>query len=476
MRLVWVSFLAFWLCSFGHWVSADTVVIEARLDRPANDVAALLEPLRAELMSRGASALPGELARRLEAAGAPPARADAGLRLDFIEAIDRSYKLWISGSFAECLAALQPLLAEAHRSPADIAADSHLGSSVHKGLVTLALCQHRLGDERASRDTMLELLRSFELEVSKAQYGAEAVELFVRARAEAKAAASGALTVRSLDASAAIFINERFAGIGRFARAALSPGRYRVFAQVGTKQSRLHVVQIEPGENVSLELDAEQERSLTTAPWFGYSFEDREQRVRREQSYAARLGAALAASSVVVIGLDERDGRTYAYGAVIDAMEGKEVRRGSISMEPLASPQLQRALGRFLMGEPPAAGILVSGSAQPSVRGTSPTPGAAAPKLWPGWKWLAASGAIGGLGAGTTLLVLDGSCTTTAPRGAKCPDLRDYKVGGIISLSTGVAMAAVATWFFLREGDDDRSAFWAAPSDGGAMAGLLVSW
>lgn len=474
-RFVWIWCLGFSLCFMGSAARADLVVIEASVDARTDEDAARLEPLRAELISRGAIGAPEDLARRLETTGSMPARLHPGLRLDFVEAIARSYKLWISGSFGECVAALRPLIDEAHRNPADVVADPRLGASVYKGLVTLALCEHRLGNERLSRDAMIELLRSTDLEVSKSQYGAEAVELFSRARLEAKALASGALTVKSLDESAAVFINERFAGVGKFARAALIPGRYRVFAQVGARQSRVHMVEIGPGENVSLELDAERESRLITSPWIGYSFEDREQRARREQSYAARLGAEISAGSVIVVGLDQSDGRSFAYGVVVDVAGNQELRRGSISMESSDSRRLQRALARFLLGDPPEAGISV-GAGLPPAPGTATSSGRAAPRLWSGWKWLAVGGSLGGIGGGTALLVLDGSCTKAAPSGMKCPDLRDYKIGGVIALSSGVALAAIATWLFVRSSDDDRSPLWVAPSADGAMAGVRATW
>lgn len=477
MRSLWMMSIGLLLSWLSQSAQADTVVLDARLSSDAgDDVAELLAPLTQELESRGARLATRALTKSLEGSGSRPSRMGKGLRTDFVEAVDRGYKQWISGNFSECVAAMQPLLDEAHRNPADIASDARFAAAVYKALVASSLCHRRQGNTIASRDAMVELLRSFDIEVSKAQYGAEAQELFARTRTEVKAAPSGAISVRSLDDNAAIFINERFARVGQVSRADMIPGRYRVFAQVGRLQSRVHLVDIKPGDNVTLELDAELEQSIvTSAQWAGLVFAGREQRAQREVSYSSRVGHLMGADAVIVVGLDKREGRSIAYGVRIDVARGKELRRGSIAIEPPASPELQRSLARFLLGDPPAEGISVLGMNPPlSVR--SPETQSAPSRHWPGWKWTMTGAAIAGLGAGGVLLVLDGTCTKAPPSGMKCPDLRDYNLAGIFSLSAGAALGVAATWLFFEERRGGGSAFLLAPSDDGAVVGMQGRW
>ena len=66
------------------------------------------------------------------------------------------------------------------------------------------------------------------------------------------------------------------------------------------------------------------------------------------------------------------------------------------------------------------------------------------------WKWMAGVGAIVGFGLGTTLLVLDGNCTSDPVAPAlECPSVIETTMGGVISVASGVVLAG-ATWFMFR--------------------------
>lgn len=464
-------------------VIADAVAIEVMVRDVQTEGSSLLAPFFDELASRGVSRWDGELLRRFEERSSLPVRTNAGLRTNFVEAVDSAYKLWLSGEFRECTAALQVLLDEAHSNPFDASADPRVGPAVFKLLVGLSLCHHRLGDEAASRKAMTELLRSFDGEVSKGQFGVEAFELFVRVRSDQKALTSGSLTVRSFDEVAAIFINERFVKVGQASRAGLAPGRYRVFAQVGQRPGRLHLIEVKPGEVSTVDLDPAFEQAVVTASGRGsLVFADLEDRARSESSYATRVGTTVSASMVLVVGVNEKAGKPVVYGAAIDVAKGAELRRASILLGDAAGrPLAMRSLARFLMGDPREAGVEIEGpnprtALLPSLRGASLRDHETA--RWGGWKWLFTGTAIAGAGAGATLLLLDGECTATPPSNMRCPNLHDYRLGGLVLSGAGVTLGGIATWLWLseRSARSGETALRVNPTRGGVTAWISVPW
>ena len=476
-RFSFVACLLVVLCAAAR-ASAGTIVLESHVGERSRGAAEILAPLYDELGNREVQRSYPEVGQRFETLASRPSQVGAGLPAGFTDQLERGYKLWITGQFQPCVAALQPLVDEAHRNPAQVSSNPRLGAAVHKGLVGLSLCHQRLGDSKSARATMLELLRSFDAEVSKGQFGSEAYDLFINVRTEARTGSLGSLTVRSTDETAAIFFNERFVKLGEAARVDLIPGTYRVFAQLGKSQGRVHIVEIKPSVPMTLELDPVFERTVVTTPeWSGLAFRDKAERDRHEPSYAARFGVAVAAMSVIVVGIDTRNGRSIAYGALIHSATGKEQRRASVVLDNVSPPERLRALARFLTGDQPADGLEVQLSPNAAVIATAQAGRSGARSSHNSvWKWAATAGAVSALGAGVTLLVLDGSCTEDPPRGQVCPDLRDLSTAGYITLGAGVALGAVATLLWLGERSPSRSesALWVMPGDGGAVAGISL--
>lgn len=466
------------IAASSRMAAAETIVIESHVGPRAKGTAEVLSPFYEELERREVLRSYPKVGQRFEVRISAPSQQEPGLSADFPDAVERAYRLWLAGKFPEAIAAMQPLVEAAHHNPASIANNPKLGAAVFKGLVTLALCQHRLGNEASSKEAIVELLRSFEVEVGKAQYGAEAYEIFTRVRAEVKASASGALSIHATDEKAAIYINERFIELGDVSRTELIPGRYRVFAQLGKKQGRLHSVEVKAGSKIQLEVDPDFESMFVTTPaWTGLSFVNRDEREKREGELAARFGEAIEVMGVIIVGLDVRNQRSIAYGALINSVTKKELRRASVVLDSLPPPERLRALARFLTGEQAADGIEVY-EARPVSSVAGPAPMVARRAPWGGWKWAAGGGAIAGLGTGIGLLILDGNCSSDPPVG-KCPDVYDLKFGGYVGIGAGVALGAVATWLWLRERTPEerekpRTTFWVLPSRSGGFAGITM--
>lgn len=462
---------------------ADTVVLESHVATRDKSFAPLLGPVFDELAQREARSGYEAVGRAFERAASTPPATAAGVPADFAARADAGYRMWLEGKFKEALAALVPLVELAHRNPGAIANDGKLSTAVFKALVAISLCHQRLGDDTSAFATMAELARSFELEVTKGQYGSEAYELFQRTRRAAREQGTGTLVVRSRDEAAAIIINERIIKIGELERTEALPGRYRVLAQHGKDLGRIITIEVKPRERAEVVLDPEFERTVVTTPeWTGLLFRDRAEREQREVEHAARFGAAVGASGVIVLGTDLRNQRLVAYGALVNAATGKEVRRASVVIDTLPPPARLRSLARFLTGDEPNDDIEVyQPEAKPDEVVASGEPSAgrrARGDRWSGWRWLATGGAVAGVGAGIGLYLLDGNCAGSQS-GSVCLDVYDTKTAGMLAGGTGLALGAVATWLWLsRDAEPGRERTaqgpLVAPTRGGAMVGW--SW
>lgn len=460
-----------------------TIVLESHVEARASSTGALLAPLFDELAKRQVVRRYEDVGQRFEARSSLPSVVGAGLPTDLVEQVEKGYQLWVRGQFKPAIATLQPLVEVAHRNSGAVAANSRAGAAVFKALVAISLCQQRLGNASASEAAMTELLRSFDAEVSRGQFGVEANDLYRRIRDEARTRGFASLSVRSLDESAVIYLNERFLKVGEATRSDLLPGRYRLLVQVGKRQGRVHLVELKVGESVRLEIDPAFEASLVTSPeWSGFVFRDRVEREQREVELAARFGTAAEALGVIVVGVDIKGDRSVAYGALINPVTGKELRRGSVVIDTSPSPDRLRALARFLTGDKPIDGVEVHDGlrdANPRLGSSLTTSGQVNAGRSGGsgpWKWIATGSAVAGIGAGVTLLLLDGACTSDPPPEMRCPDLRDLRTAGFVGVGVGLAIGAVATWLWISDRKDNHrgTALWIAPTEGGGMAGVSL--
>lgn len=394
--------------------SAGGVAVESVAGTRDKAVAQVLAPIFEELARRGYRAGYKEVGKAFEAAGSRPSRVAAGQLADLPDRIDQAYRLWITGKFEEGRAALRPLIDEAHQNPSSAISNIKVGPAVFKALVGLAMCNHRLGDDTGAWAAMVELVRSFDAEVTKAQFGVEAFTLFQQVKKEARAAPSGTLSVRAASPTAAIYINERFAKIGEISRADLVPGTYRVIAQLGPDFGRAYDIEVKSGAKAELVVDPEFERAVMTGPeWTGLAFHDRGDREQREVEVASRLGGGLGELGVIVVGVDLRKERNVAYGALINASTGKEIRRASVVIDTLPPPARLQSLARFLVGErTPLDGVEVHQivdrpKPQPGVTITA-TPPPPAPSIFTTRRKISAGLGLLGLGSAVAGVVMHG--------------------------------------------------------------------
>lgn len=356
---MWAMALAL-VCAVGASARAGGLALESVAGERDQAQSAMLRPLFEELARLGYAGVAPRLAEALAAKRARPSRA-GGLPADYLAQIERAYEAYLGGDFAAAKAALEPLVALARHNVAEVAGNGKLAPGLLKAHVGLAMAHQRLGASAAAAAVMAEIVRSFDAEVTKGQFGSEAYALYQQAKKQAKAAAKGTLSVRVADPATVVYVNERFAKTGELLGAELPAGTYRVLAQLGPRFGRVVEVKITPGAAVELSLDPAAEHALAFGPEFsGLAFRDRAEREAQEVAVSARVGRELGEAGVVVAGVDLRKGKLVAYAALVNATTGNQVRRASVVVENLPPPARLHALAHFVVsGGEPGEGVEV---------------------------------------------------------------------------------------------------------------------
>jgi hypothetical protein len=451
---------------------AGGIVLEAyNGERPA-DASRLLSPILDELAARGFSG--GDtLARTYEGKVSRPGQTPKGLPGDFAAQIDGGFKAWVGGRFVDAIKTLGPLVDLAHDNSGLIAKDQSLRDPLLKGLIALALSQQRNGDQGATKSTFAEIVRSYpEAQLTRSTYGAEAVDLFEQVRHEISAAGKGKLTIE-VDGNAVVFVDERYGAVGT-TTLDLVPGEYRVCALSVDKQpSRSHRMIVRPNENPKLTIDVGLDRALVTTAWTGFLFANAGDRENHEGTYAAHIAVQIGATAVAVVGIDQVRGRPAIVGSLVSMSNGREIRRASVAMEPDPSTERLKALARYLAGDEPAAGLEVQtpGAAPVHVGDDRRDDNRPSTSRWGGWKWLAAGGAVVGLGVGGYLAYEDGRCQDTPQPGRSCANVYATSPADYIALGAGAALAGVAIYLFATGDSHPAHTAYVVPAAGGALVG-----
>jgi hypothetical protein len=453
------------------------VVLESYTgERPA-DAARLLAPVLEEL-SRRDYAAGDTIARAYEAQASRPAITPGGLPSDFAAQVDRGFKAWVGGRFDEAVKILVPLVESAQANSGAFAKDPTLRDPLLKGLIGLSLAYQRIGDLSAMRAAFAEIMRSFpDAQLSRAIYGPDAQQAFDQYKRDVQAGGRGKLTVKLVDDTGVVFINEAYRAVGS-TTVELLPGEYRVLVMMNKQPSRNHRVSVRAGSDSTIEIDAKLDQAIRTAGFTGLSFANQPDRDGQEAQYAQRFAKVVGASAVAVVGIDEVHGRTAVVGSLISLQSGRELRRASIPVEPDPSRDKLRALARFLAGDDPAPGLDVtfsggageapSGAARRHVDDDKPSSGG----RWGGWRFVTAGVAVAGLATGVVLVSLDGKCPEEPPAGQQCNDFYATATPGYAALAGGALFAGLSIYLFATH----HSAPVVTPTSGGATVGFATRW
>jgi len=454
------------------------IVVESFTGARPVEATKALQPVLRELAARGFLAGPDAVGAKLEAQVSRPALSAQGLPADFAEQIERGHRAWIAGTFDQAVAVLGPIVDAAHANSGAFARNPGIRERLHKALIALALSHQRRGDPSAARATLGELLRSFpDAQVTKGTYGPDAATLFEQTRKEHAAAARGRLLVKLANENAEVFINERLERKGTTVKE-LTAGEYRVLVQLADQQSRTHVVTIKANEEVTLTVDLAFDAAVHSSPeWTGFAFATAADRERSEAGYAAQLAKWVGGAGVVVVGFDQVRGRPAIVGSLVSLVNGREIRRASLALEPAPAEERLRALARFLAGEVATADLDVQIAGEPGELSPLTGPNADAPAAsgrWGGWMWITGIAAVGGLGAGAVLLALDGTCPggSTDPN---CPDLYSTAAPGWVALGAAAVLAGATVYLVVtRSPARPASTAYLVPTGDGAFAGFAA--
>ena len=448
---------------------AEGIVVETFVGQRPDDATRLLAPFHEELAKRDFATgdAPG---RKYEAAISRPALTKDGFPPDFEAAVERGHKAWVAGRFNDALSILGPLVDGAHANPGAFAQNQPLREKLLKALIALALSQQRKGDVASAKSTFSEVLRSFpDTQMSRAQYGPDAFQLFEQVRRSSAEKGRGSIAVKAPSDNAVVFINERYENMGTLTKGDLMPGEYRVFVQVGKQPSRAHRVTVRAKEEAKVDIDLPFDVALRTGPgWTGFVFANQSEREKSESRYALAFARSVSAKGLIVIGITGSAGNRSLTGALIDLASGKEIRRANVALDPAPTGERVRTLAKFLGGDEPTEGIEVKLRADPP---PPKPPEAAAPagdtppssdKSWMKWTGFAAIG-VGAVGGAIAIkFALDGaaagnelrdtcatSCTKEqvdalqAQQQAANRNAIIFGIAGGVAIATGVVLVAL---------------------------------
>lgn len=415
-------------------------------ERPS-DATRVLEPLWEEFERLG-YLQPVRARSAIEQRVSSPGATSTGDIAHGIELADRGYAHWIEGEFGATVEDLSGAIRAFQQNPVAFAEDAQRRDILMKALVGLALAHGRLGDADATASVMAELVRSFpDRAPDRVSYPPEALHLYRQVKKELSALRPGALQVRVDDDSVAIYVNERFVGVGETLEHDLPPGKYRVYAHKRNEHGRLHVVDVAPGVTTRLDVDWSYDTSLRSSSEFsGFLFPDRDARRRHETENAVRLAREIGATGVVVVGIRDFRGRRSIIGTRLSLDAGRPLRTAAVALEPsLPGAETIRSLARFLAGGEPGPGLLIPSATE------SPTASVAqrrTERSFRGWKWLALGAGAAAMASGVVLISIDGPILDENDN--YTPDRYDTKNAGIALTIAGGALVAtgVALWIF----------------------------
>jgi hypothetical protein len=457
---------------------AEPPVIESHVGPRPVDADALLGPVAAELAASGFDGARAT-ARQVEARLSTPGLSATDAELDdAIRRIDAGYKRVTAGDFESAIGELDAGLGVLRRATASVAGNDRRRDAVMRALIGLALSNKRLGRQEAAGAAMAELIRSFpDREISYRDYGPEPRNLYNAVLPALRGDDGlGSLTVEVDDPETVVFLNERYVGVGTVTVGELYAGTYRVYVQQGSRRGRVHPVKVEGGGPTTLSVSWRFDAALHTEQGVAsLVFDDGAAQHGDEARLAVRIGRALDATSVAVIGFRDAGGQRQVVGQVYYVDTRKEARSASVSLDPVRpNRERLRALGRYLAGDESARALvhpLEVDAAGPMASSSGDGGGG---WRFGGWKWATATVGIAALATGVTLIVIDEP--ELLPDGKRNTAVRNTRPAGIGVAAAGAALTGLALYMFVhdhRAGDEPREReLTVAPTTGGALVGV----
>jgi hypothetical protein len=447
-----------------HSASADGAIIESRSDARAESADALLGPVVAVLAKNGFAA-PGDVVERVHAEHSRPGTIlPDSERENAKKFIDSGYEQFVAGQFKLAVRDIDRGLTVYPSAPGTLTVHQADRDVMLKALISKSLAHKRLGNAVEATAAMAELLRSFpDAEVSYKEYGPEPQEFFNKVKAELVAQGTSSLTVEVDDARTVVFVNERYAGVGKVKLTDLVPGRYRVFLKQGELGGRVHEIDVGGGHK-TLSIQWGLDAILQTGDSAVLVFESETQRRELEGPHAVRIARAINAGSVAVLGVREVGGRSAVIGTIYSVESTKPIRSASVSVDPVApSADKLRALGRFLSGDDDAARLVDSAVGSGATSSGDNSDSSHSHVLG----WLTTGVGVGAIATGVTLIVIH---KDEDAGGMLNSFSRNTRPAGIITAAAGAVVTGLGVYLLVRGGGEskqDELAVSAAPTANG---------
>jgi hypothetical protein len=421
--------------------AAPSIVVEAYDgDRPA-DAATLLAPVTAELTRRGYLAgdgLAGAIDQQVSRAAGTLSASQAA---DAQTLVGQGYDHFINGEYAEALAKEQQALAVYAAAPATLSREPSLREQEWKAWLVAARSSELLGKGEDAFRLMAEAIRAMpDRAVNTSEFDPSVKALHKKVKDELARQGAGSLDIKVDDATAVIFVDERFAGTGAVSLDGLLPGRYRVYVARGEEPGRVREIDVPAKGRAALVVPWVIDGALRTRP--GYVGLERSDNAL---DAAVRLGRALAAKQVVVLSVRAIEGHrsitAYAIGT-----ESQTKIYGAVQLEPVSpAAAVLTKLGAMLAGDKVDVPGLITH--EPSPVRTRRVVGQR-PSAMHTLKWVFGAGALVALGTGGALIAIDGGPT---PGQLRQPEYHQTKNLGIGVAAGGAALAAVAIYMFATD-------------------------
>ena len=452
------------------------IVIESHAGQRPADADTWLVPVQAELTKRGflAGAPLADEIRRTMSRDAGPLTATQSVAAQNL--VTQSYQFFIDGDYAAAADRAEKALALYAPASAQLTRETALRDLQFKALLIAARSHEVLRHGEEAFGFMAEAIRSFpDRHVSAAEFDPRVNALYRRVKAELAAQGTGGLEIKVDDASAAIFLDERYVGTGTATIDALFPGAYRVFVAKGEQApGRVHEVRVAPTETTTLSIAWELDAALRSGAQHVALELPAGATVESEVAMATRVGRALGARRVVLLSVRSIDGRRCVTGHAI-LTDSQSRTFAAVQLEPIepAAGTLVN-LGAFLAGDRSVdTSDLVTGN---SIADAHLDDG---PRWYSdrwGWALTGAGAVVTGVGVGLIVSGRDLQDRANAEdRQAERRDLRDRAstrlwLGSAAAVVGVAALGAGITKLVLR-GDDDS-----AEREPGARIAVGLGW
>jgi hypothetical protein len=449
-----------------HNVSGGAVFVVS-VGQPSAETERLLAPFMDEMAHQlNMYVVPAVIRARLGDKLPRPGLADPSLQVaDLVKLYEEGYRLFMTGQWDAAIKVLVPAVQKAHDNPALLADQTHHDTWM-TGLVALGVSLLRKKELTRSEEVFEELARSFPNQEAaiRAAHGGEPARLYAAAQNALATRGRGSLIVDVNNPTALISVDEWDRPQNVTFEANALPGTYRVLVQMpgtdGLRYDRL----VDPNRTTRLSVDLKFDTAITiTSQFVALVFASQLELEQYALDYAARLATMIDTANkvVVLVQLTEREGHPAVEGALYRIDSRAWIRGRAALLDGRGDADKLRELAREVACPPvedPRIIVLPDPASRPTVRG---------------WQLLGI-GAAGAFVIGAGLLYVHESCGSDAD---PCNSPFRSRTPGYLSVVTGVALGALATFLFVRDAKTSRRpSLTVVPSRSSALIGMAMSF